>query len=137
MSEPVYSVTDAPMRHSVEQRSRMVAYTVQMSLRMVCFLLAGLTAVVWQSWWAAVFVVAAIILPYTAVVGATASGDRYLGAAREGVDPQRQLTAEHEEPEDEPRQWWEEQPEEPVGVQSGDTVIEGEIVSGEVERGEP
>ncbi|GAB3844448.1 DUF3099 domain-containing protein [Nesterenkonia populi] len=135
MSEPVHSITDAPVRQSVEQRSRMVSYTIQMGLRLLCFILAGLTAMIWQSWWAAVFVVAAIILPYTAVVGANAGGDRYDAAAREGTAPQRQLATAHEEPEEDPRQWWEDEPEH-GGAAGGSTAAEGEVIPGDVERGD-
>lgn len=95
MTNQVHSITDAPLRHSAEQHSRMVRYTVAMSIRVVCFILAAVVGVVWHSWWAAVFVLAAAVLPYIAVVNANAGGDRYL-AQREGAgleaQPQRLTT---------------------------------------------
>lgn len=77
MTSQVHSITDAPLRHSAEQHTRIVRYTVAMSIRVVCFVLAAVVGVVWHSWWAAVFVLAAAVLPYVAVVNANAGGDRY------------------------------------------------------------
>ncbi len=108
----------------------MVRYAVSQGIRMVCFILAGVTALMWQSWWSMAFVAAAVVLPYVAVVDANAGGDRYTrGREAEEVDPQARLTTGAEEPEG-PRQWWEsEEPGE--GAQGGSTVIEGEIVEDE------
>lgn len=77
MTNQVHSITDAPLRHSAEQHGRMVRYTVAMSIRVVCFILAAIVGAVWHSWWAAVFVLAAAVIPYIAVVDANAGGDRY------------------------------------------------------------
>src|SRR5699024_7651649 len=96
MSQPVHSITDAPVRHSVEQRSRMVRYTIAMSIRLVCFVAAAVVAVVWETWWALVPALAATVLPYIAVVNANAGGDRY-AAQRADEAPQRQLGTGHEE----------------------------------------
>jgi hypothetical protein len=109
MTNPVHSITDAPLKHSVEQRARMIRYTVAMSIRIVCFILAAVVGVAWQSWWSIAFVVAAVVLPYIAVVDANAGGDRYM-AQREaaGLEHQNILSAGGEEP-DEPLQWWEDE----------------------------
>lgn len=124
MSQPVHSITDAPVRHSVEQRSRMVRYTIAMSIRLVCFVAAAVVAVVWETWWALVPALAATVLPYIAVVNANAGGDRY-AAQRADEAPQRQLSTGHEDPE--PRQWWEQN--EPDEQQAPDTsaVIDGDV----------
>lgn len=124
MSQPVHSITDAPVRHSVEQRSRMVRYTIAMSIRLVCFVAAAVIAVVWETWWALVPAVAATVLPYIAVVNANAGGDRYT-AQRADAEPQRQLGTRHEQPE--PRQWWEQ--DDPAEQQRPTTsaVIDGEV----------
>lgn len=124
MSRPVYSITDAPVRHSVEQRSRMVSYTIAMSIRLVCFVAAAVIAMIWETWWALVPAVAATVLPYIAVVNANAGGDRYT-AQRADEAPQRQLGTGHQEPE--PRQWWDQ--EDPTDEQRSTTsaVIDGEV----------
>lgn len=92
MTNQVHSITDAPLRHSAEQHGRMVRYTVAMSIRVVCFILAAVVGVVWHSWWAAVFVLAAAVLPYIAVVDANAGGDRYQARREtEGMEKQPRL----------------------------------------------
>lgn len=128
MTNPVHSITDAPLKHSVEQRSRIVRYTVAMAIRILCFILAAVVGVVWQSWWAIAFVVAAVVLPYVAVVDANAGGDRYM-ARREAAGLQREniLPVGSADAAEEPQQWWEDddpsaQP--PVGDA---TVIAGEL----------
>lgn len=125
MTKPVHSITDAPLKHSVEQRSRMVRYSVAMSIRIVCFILAAVVGVVWQSWWAVAFVVAAAVLPYVAVVNANAGGDRYM-AQREaaGLDQRPRLTASREDP----LMWWEEGETEPPQPRSDHPdVIPGQL----------
>lgn len=125
MSQPVHSITDAPVKHSVEQRQRMVRYSIAMSIRLVCFIAAAVVAVVWETWWAMALVAAATVLPYTAVVSANAGGDRYMAARQSAEQPQAQLSSSHEEPE--PRQWWEpEDDDDPAPRPSA--VIEGEVV---------
>jgi Flp pilus assembly protein TadB len=66
--EHVISVTDAQPGHSEDLDSRIVRYAWMMSIRIVCFLLAVLTPSPWR--W--MFVVAAVFLPYFAVVMANA-----------------------------------------------------------------
>jgi Flp pilus assembly protein TadB len=66
--EHVVSVTDAQPGHSEDLDSRIVRYAWMMSIRIVCFILAVLTPSPWR--W--MFVVAAIFLPYFAVVMANA-----------------------------------------------------------------
>lgn len=124
MSQPVHSITEAPVKHSVEQRQRMVRYTIAMSIRLVCFIAAAVVAIVWETWWALALAGAATVLPYTAVVNANAGGDRYMAARQVPEGPQHQLATGHEEPE--PRQWWEAEPEADSG--SRPAVIEGEVV---------
>lgn len=124
MSHHVHSITDAPVRHSVEQRSRMVRYSIAMSIRLVCFVAAAVIAMVWETWWALVPAAAAAVLPYIAVVNANAGGDRY-AAQRADEAPTRQLGTGREDPE--PPQWWEQ--EDPTDQQTSTTsaVIEGEV----------
>lgn len=126
MSEHVHSITDAPLKHSVEQRGRMVRYTVAMSIRIVCFILAAVVGAVWETWWAMALVAAAVVLPYVAVVNANAGGDRYM-ADREAAAPEVQagLTSGEQEPSDEPLQWWEDDDAGPES-QSDPQVISGE-----------
>ena len=125
MSHPVHSITDAPVKHSVEQRQRMVRYTIAMSIRLVCFIAAAVVAIVWETWWAMVLAGAAAVLPYMAVVSANAGGDRYVAERQSVEGPQRQLSTGYQEPE--PRQWWEaEQSQE--SSPSGSAVIDGEVV---------
>ncbi|WP_300343165.1 DUF3099 domain-containing protein [Nesterenkonia sp.] len=129
MTQPVHSITDAPLKHSVEQRSRMVRYTVAMSIRIVCFMLAAVVAVVWETWWAMAFATAAIVLPYIAVVDANASGQRYVDQRQAPEPAQRQVASGHQEPEAEPRQWWESEDLETDQEHSASgSVIEGEVV---------
>lgn len=130
--DEVHSITDAPQRHSEEQYARMMRYAYSQGIRMLCFILAAVTAIIWQSWWSMAFVVAAMILPYVAVVDANAGGDRYTrGRESDEVDPQARLTTGHQEPAEAP-EWWE--AEEQDGSEQASengaagTVIEGEIV---------
>lgn len=125
MSQPVHSITDAPVKHSVEQRQRMVRYSIAMSIRLVCFIAAAVVAVVWETWWAMALVAAATVLPYTAVVSANAGGDRYMAGRQSAERPQLQLSTGDED--SEPRQWWEAEKDEEAGPQAP-AVIEGVVV---------
>ncbi|GAA1822470.1 DUF3099 domain-containing protein [Nesterenkonia flava] len=130
MAEQVHSITDAPVKHSDEQRGRMVRYTVSMSIRLVCFILAVVVGVVWESWWALAFIVGAVVLPYVAVVDANAGGERYtLKREAEGLEARTQLTTGHEEPADEPRQWWEEDDDVDSPTPQAPEVISGEVIA--------
>jgi hypothetical protein len=64
------SITTLPPSPEAERRSRMIKYTIAMSIRVLC-IFAMLFA---QGWWLAVFAAGAIFLPYVAVVLANVSG---------------------------------------------------------------
>jgi hypothetical protein len=64
------SITTLPPSPEAERRSRMIKYTIAMSIRVAC-IFAMLFA---QGWWLAVFAAGAIFLPYVAVVLANVSG---------------------------------------------------------------
>jgi len=58
------AITELPPSPDDERRSRMIRYGIAMTIRMVCF---GL-AIVIQDWWRVIPLVAAVVLPYIAVV---------------------------------------------------------------------
>ena len=62
--ETVISVTSAQPSRSADLDSRIVRYAWMMSIRIVCFVLAVITPSPWR--W--MFIVAAVFLPYIAVV---------------------------------------------------------------------
>ncbi len=64
------SITSLPPSPEAERRSRMIKYTIAMSIRVAC-IFAMLFA---QGWWLVVFAAGAIFLPYVAVVLANVSG---------------------------------------------------------------
>jgi hypothetical protein len=64
------SITTLPPSPEAERRSRMIKYTIAMSIRVAC-VFAMLFA---KGWWLAVFAAGAIFLPYVAVVLANVSG---------------------------------------------------------------
>ena len=64
------SITTLPPSPEAERRSRMIKYTIAMSIRVLC-IFAMLFA---QGWWLVVFAAGAIFLPYVAVVLANVSG---------------------------------------------------------------
>lgn len=64
------SITTLPPSPEAERRSRMIKYTVAMSIRVLC-IFAMLFA---QGWWLVVFAAGAIFLPYVAVVLANVGG---------------------------------------------------------------
>ena len=64
------SITTLPPSPEAERRSRMIKYTIAMSIRVAC-IFAMLFA---QGWWLVVFAAGAILLPYVAVVLANVSG---------------------------------------------------------------
>lgn len=68
MKQP--SITTLPPSPEAERRSRMIKYTIAMSIRVAC-IFAMLFA---QGWWLAVFAAGAIFLPYVAVVLANVNG---------------------------------------------------------------
>lgn len=63
-SESVQSVTSIGVNPEHERRSRMIKYTVSMTVRVLCLVL-GMVVTGWLQW---VFFAAAIFLPYIAVV---------------------------------------------------------------------
>jgi predicted tellurium resistance membrane protein TerC len=58
------SVTSLPPSPDEERRTRMLKYSVAMGVRLVCIVLAF----VFTEWWRWLFVGAALVLPYIAVV---------------------------------------------------------------------
>jgi Protein of unknown function (DUF3099) len=64
------SITTLPPSPEAERRSRMIKYTIAMSIRVAC-IFAMLFA---QGWWLVVCAAGAIFLPYVAVVLANVSG---------------------------------------------------------------
>lgn len=88
--ETVISVTSAQPGRSEDLDSRIVRYAWMMSIRIVCFVLAVLTPSPWR--W--LFVVAAIALPYFAVVlanahrsSSTPAADPYIAPGRTAIGP--------------------------------------------------
>ncbi len=68
----VHSITRAPEPLAHDQSRRMTRYLVQMGIRVACFV----GAIVVDDWWRWVLVVAAVVLPYSAVLFANAGRDR-------------------------------------------------------------
>lgn len=68
----VHRITDARRPHADDQHDRFVKYTVSMSIRMVCIVLALVVRGPLQ--W--VFIAGAVVLPYVAVVIANASREQ-------------------------------------------------------------
>jgi DUF3099 family protein len=58
------AITELPPSPDAERRTRMIRYTIAMSIRLVCFILA----IVIQEWWRVIPLVGAVVLPYIAVV---------------------------------------------------------------------
>jgi Protein of unknown function (DUF3099) len=58
------SITALPQSPDRERHSRMIKYSITMGIRMACFVLVFFVT----GWWQIVMIVAAIILPYIAVV---------------------------------------------------------------------
>jgi len=64
------SITTLPPSPEAERRTRMIKYTIAMSIRVLCII--GLVFA--KGWWLAVFAAGAIFLPYFAVVLANVQG---------------------------------------------------------------
>lgn len=75
-------ITAAPEPLGADVARRQRRYLVQMGIRVVCFLLAILTWSRVPSWVSLVLVVAAVVLPYVAVLLANAGRER-----RDEIDP--------------------------------------------------
>ncbi|HVQ18548.1 MAG TPA: DUF3099 domain-containing protein [Actinomycetes bacterium] len=86
---PIYRITTARKSVSADQATRVRGYVISMSIRIVCFLLAILSSgpIRW------VFVAAALVIPYLAVVYAN-------GGREPNADPPSTLVdnAHHELP---------------------------------------
>lgn len=68
----IHSISDARESHSDEMRSRMIRYTVSMSIRLICFILIFVVPFVWLQW---VMIAGAVFLPYFAVIVANGGSD--------------------------------------------------------------
>ena len=68
---PVHRITEAQESHAAEQHSRVLKYTISMSVRLACFI-AAFFVHGWLQW---VFLAGAIVLPYIAVVIANGGAD--------------------------------------------------------------
>jgi hypothetical protein len=81
--EPVVqSVTSAPQSLADEQAARIKRYLLTMGIRTACFILAAVTATNHAAWWVwGSFALAAVVLPYVAVVMANAVNPRAGGAS--------------------------------------------------------
>jgi hypothetical protein len=65
--QPIQSATSLPPSPDAERRSRMLKYTIAMSIRLVCFV-AAIFVWRWSPLWALIPIVGAVALPYVAVV---------------------------------------------------------------------
>lgn len=76
------SVTSVPESLAEEQAGRIRRYLLTMAVRTVCFVLAAVTATQGAPWWLwGNFAIAAILLPYVAVVLANAVRPRLPGSS--------------------------------------------------------
>ncbi|WP_028660791.1 DUF3099 domain-containing protein [Nocardioides insulae] len=69
-------ITTAPTTHGEDIAGRQRAYLVSMSIRALCFVAAGVTAMNGLVWVWPFLIVAALVLPYVAVVMANAAHTR-------------------------------------------------------------
>lgn len=85
---PVQSVTSVPASLADEQAARIKRYLVTMGIRTVCFLGAAFAGTRGAPWWVwGSLAVAAIVLPYIAVVLANAVRPRAPGQSSPVVPP--------------------------------------------------
>ncbi|WP_350349887.1 DUF3099 domain-containing protein [Agromyces sp. G08B096] len=91
-----HTITTLPPSPDAERRSRMIKYTIAMSIRVLCIFLMLFA----QGWWLVVFAAGAIFLPYVAVVLANVGGGRGGAVERPGglVPLQTGRAAPAEEP---------------------------------------
>jgi hypothetical protein len=66
------SITSLPRSPQDDRRSRMINYTIAMSIRVVCIVLCLFV----RGWWLLLPAIGAVVLPYIAVVLANASVSR-------------------------------------------------------------
>jgi hypothetical protein len=79
--QPQQSITSLPPSPEQERHSRVVKYSVAMGVRLVCFVLCFFA----HGWWLVALLVAAVVLPYIAVVLAnTIAPDERTDVARPG-----------------------------------------------------
>jgi hypothetical protein len=81
------SITSLPRSPQDDRRSRMIQYTVAMSIRVVCIVLCLFV----RGWWLLLPAAGAVFLPYVAVVLANASSSRAnpIGVLRPGAVERR------------------------------------------------
>lgn len=60
----ISSITALPQSPQDDRRARMAKYLIAMGVRLVCIAMCFVV----QGWWLAVFAIAAIVLPYFAVI---------------------------------------------------------------------
>lgn len=58
------AITELPPSPDDERRTRMIRYTIAMSVRLVCLILA----VIVPDWWKVLPIIGAVVLPYIGVV---------------------------------------------------------------------
>ncbi len=76
----ISSITALPRSPQDDRRSRMTKYLIAMGIRLVCIVLVFVV----PGWWAVVFAVGAIVLPYFAVVLANVGHERAGNVLRPG-----------------------------------------------------
>ena len=75
-------ITSLPRSPSDDRRSRMIKYTVAMTIRLICVILA----VVLHTWWALLFFgIGAVVLPYFAVIVANVGARQEAAVVRPGA----------------------------------------------------
>ncbi|MBT0995293.1 DUF3099 domain-containing protein [Cellulomonas sp. DKR-3] len=72
----VHRITAAPEPLAVDVARRQQRYLIQMGIRVVCFLVAVVTWSHAPLWLSLVLIVAAVVLPYVAVIFANAGRER-------------------------------------------------------------
>lgn len=80
MSKQQQSITSLPLSPDEERHQRVVRYLIAMGIRMVCVVLVFFV----HGWWQLVVVIAAVVLPYFAVVIANVKMNRGGSVQRPG-----------------------------------------------------
>lgn len=81
--EEVFSITSASESRSDATWSREKRYAIQMAIRTLCFIMAFITAFVFEHWSVWIFLVGAVFLPYVAVI----MGNQTARRASDGPSP--------------------------------------------------
>ncbi|WP_156043911.1 DUF3099 domain-containing protein [Cellulomonas sp. URHE0023] len=89
----VHRITDAPEPLAADMSRRQSRYLIQMTIRVVAFLLAVLTWNHIPMWVSLFLIIAAVVLPYVAVLFANAGRERNVGDV-DFLDP-REIGAGH------------------------------------------